>query len=57
MCDSEGEADGVGGALAMLERALDRLNATDVASLPAGPRNRARLAVAAPPEPRPETLP
>src|SRR5262249_20515036 len=35
MCDSEGAPEGVGGALAMLERALGRLNAADVASLPA----------------------
>jgi hypothetical protein len=35
MCDSEGPPAGVAGALALLERALDHLNAADVASLPA----------------------
>ncbi len=35
MCDSDGSPAGMAGALALLERALDQLNATDVASLPA----------------------
>jgi hypothetical protein len=34
MCDSEGAPTGLAGALALLERALDYLNATDAASLP-----------------------
>jgi Domain of unknown function (DUF222)/HNH endonuclease len=34
MCDDQGSPTGVTGALAMLERALDHLNATDAASLP-----------------------
>src|SRR5580692_12807317 len=35
MCDSEGSSVGLADALAMLDRALDHLNAADVASLPA----------------------
>src|SRR5499427_5047089 len=35
MCGSDASPAGLSGALAMLERALDRLNAADVASLPA----------------------
>src|SRR5690348_147332 len=35
MCDSDGSPTGLSGALAMLDRALDHLNATDAASLPA----------------------
>ena len=35
MCDSKGSPAGVAAALALLERALDHLNAADVASLPA----------------------
>ena len=35
MCDAERPPADVAGALAMLERALDHLNAADVASLPA----------------------
>jgi hypothetical protein len=35
MCDGQGSPAGVTGALALLERALDDLNAADVASLPA----------------------
>jgi len=36
MCDSEGSPTSVSQALAMLHRALDHLNAADVASLPSG---------------------
>src|SRR6266853_3078720 len=35
MCDSQGSPAGLADALAMLGRALDHLNAADVASLPA----------------------
>jgi hypothetical protein len=35
MCDGQGSPTGVAGALTLLERALDHLNAADVASLPA----------------------
>jgi len=35
MCDSEGPPVGLAEALALLDRALDHLNATDAASLPA----------------------
>ena len=34
MCDGEGSPTSVGQALVMLDRALDHLNAADVASLP-----------------------
>jgi len=46
MCDSEGAPEGVGGALAMLERALDHLNAADVASLPTSLQAEALRALA-----------
>ena len=36
MCDGEGSPTSVGQALVMLDRALDHLNAADVASLPSG---------------------
>ena len=35
MCDSQGPPVGLADALALLDRALDHLNATDAASLPA----------------------
>src|SRR5690349_8515964 len=46
MCDGQGAPTGVAGALAMLQRALDHLNATDVASLPADVQAEALRALA-----------
>jgi len=45
MCDDQGSPAGVTGALAMLERALDHLNAADVASLPAATQAEALRAL------------
>ena len=38
MCDGSGQPTTVGEALAMLDRALDHLNAADAASLPSRSR-------------------
>jgi hypothetical protein len=45
MCDSDGSPAGLSGALAMLERALDHLNAADVASLPSATQAEALRAL------------
>jgi hypothetical protein len=45
MCDGAGQPVSVGDALSMLDRALDHLNATDVASLPAAAQAEALRAL------------